>query len=60
MEANFAQSPFSYLLPLSEFVRTWGWALKAQRKEVNPLREGLYNEEMSSQGSTAGFMTWPI
>jgi hypothetical protein len=38
---------FHYLLPLSEFVRAWGCALKAQRKQVNPLREELYNEQMS-------------
>jgi len=25
---------------------------------VNPLREEVYNEQMSSQGSTAGFITW--
>jgi len=51
---------FHYFLPLSEFVRAWGWALKAQRKQVNPLREELYNEQMSSQGWTAGFVTWTI
>jgi len=33
---------------------------KAERKQVNPLREELYNEQMSSQGSTAGFITWTI
>jgi len=27
---------------------------------LNPLREELYNEQMSSQGSTAGFITWTI
>jgi len=40
-------------------MRAWGWAPKAQRKQENPLREELYNEQMS-QGSTADFITWTI
>jgi hypothetical protein len=60
MEATLLKLLIHYLLPLSEFVRALGWALKAQRKQVNRLREELYNEQMSSQGSTEGFITWTI
>ncbi len=37
-----------------------GGLSRLEGSKVNPLREELYNEQISSQGSTEGFITWTI
>jgi hypothetical protein len=59
MEAKFAQSPFSLSSSTLRIRESLGVGSQGS-KEASALRGELYNEQMNSQGSTVGFITWTI